>query len=31
MIKKLVLEKPVSHFLHEGKYGNTWNLSAIGG
>ncbi|MGK5082186.1 GTP 3',8-cyclase MoaA [Bdellovibrionota bacterium FG-1] len=26
-----MFEKPVSHFLKEGKYGNTWNLSGIGG
>jgi len=30
-IRYLVREKPVSHFLHEGKYGNTWNLAGIGG
>lgn len=30
-IRDLVREKPVSHFLHEGKYGNTWNLAGIGG
>ena len=30
-IQRLVLGKPVSHFLHEGIYGNTWNLAAIGG
>ncbi len=30
-IRRLVLGKPVSHFLHEGNYGNTWNLAAIGG
>lgn len=30
-IQRLILGKPVSHFLHEGNYGNTWNLAAIGG
>lgn len=30
-IQSLVLKKPISHFLHEGKYGNTWNLASIGG
>ncbi len=30
-IQDLVLEKPISHYLHEGKYGNTWNLAGIGG
>ncbi len=30
-VKELVIGKPVSHFLHEGKYGNTWNLAGIGG
>lgn len=24
-------EKPESHFLHQGKFGNTWNLAQIGG
>ncbi len=30
-LRNQVLRKPVSHFLHEGNYGNTWNFSAIGG
>ncbi len=30
-IQHLIYQKPISHFLHEGKYGNTWNLSSIGG
>ena len=30
-VRRLVLGKPISHFLHEGKYGNTWNLAGIGG
>lgn len=30
-IHELVSEKPATHFLHEGKYGNTWNLAGIGG
>lgn len=30
-IRSLVTEKPVRHFLREGKYGNTWNLAGIGG
>lgn len=30
-IRELVLGKPLSHQLHEGKYGNTWNLAGIGG
>jgi cyclic pyranopterin phosphate synthase len=30
-IQELVLRKPLAHQLHEGKYGNTWNLAGIGG
>ena len=30
-VRSLVLGKPISHQLHEGKYGNTWNLAGIGG
>lgn len=30
-ILELLKEKPIAHQLHEGKYGNTWNLSGIGG
>ncbi len=30
-IQSLLTEKPATHFLHEGRYGNTWNLAGIGG
>ncbi len=30
-IQTLVMAKPISHHLHEGNYGNTWNLAGIGG
>jgi len=30
-ILELLKEKPLAHQLHEGKYGNTWNLSGVGG
>lgn len=30
-VRSLIDRKPVSHFLQEGKYGNTWNLASIGG
>lgn len=30
-VRSLVLEKPVSHLLHQGNYGNTQNFSGIGG
>lgn len=30
-IQTLLYDKPISHFLHEGKFGNTWNLAKIGG
>lgn len=30
-IEEVILRKPVSHSLREGRYGDTWNLSAIGG
>jgi len=30
-IRELLREKPISHQLHEGKYGNTWDLASIGG
>jgi cyclic pyranopterin phosphate synthase len=30
-IRALVFNKPVSHRLHEGIYGTTWNLAGIGG
>ncbi len=30
-IQSLVLEKPISHELHEGKYGNTRHFAGIGG
>ena len=30
-IRELLREKPVSHRLNEGKYGNTWDLASIGG
>lgn len=30
-IQNLVIKKPIAHQLHEGNYGNTWNLAGIGG
>lgn len=30
-VRRLVAVKPESHYLQEGKYGNIWNLSSIGG
>ncbi len=30
-VRELLREKAPSHLLHEGKYGNTWNLAGIGG
>lgn len=30
-LKKILGLKEESHYLHEGKFGNTWNLSSIGG
>ncbi len=30
-LRRLVVDKAPSHLLHEGKYGNTWNLAGIGG
>lgn len=30
-VRELILRKPESHLLQEGKYGNTWNLASIGG
>jgi cyclic pyranopterin phosphate synthase len=30
-IRALVAQKPEAHLLKEGNYGNTWNLSSIGG
>lgn len=30
-IRELLKEKPPSHYLNEGRYGNTWNLASIGG
>lgn len=30
-IQSLLTEKPATHFLQEGRYGNTWNLAGIGG
>lgn len=30
-IGELIYRKPESHYLKEGKYGNTWNLASIGG
>ena len=30
-VRSLMERKPASHYLKEGKYGNTWNLASIGG
>ena len=30
-VRRIILRKPESHYLKEGKYGNTWNLASIGG
>ncbi|MBK7844414.1 MAG: GTP 3',8-cyclase MoaA [Bdellovibrionales bacterium] len=30
-VRSVIQKKPSSHFLEQGKYGNTWNLASIGG
>lgn len=30
-VRAMLTRKPESHYLKEGKYGNTWNLASIGG
>ncbi|MCO5143785.1 MAG: GTP 3',8-cyclase MoaA [Oligoflexia bacterium] len=30
-VRSLIERKPATHYLKEGKYGNTWNLASIGG